>query len=927
MKLLRLLPIFLCLSISLFGQKITLKGTVVDTLDQPLAGATIMLLQAQDSVLAKFGISDGQGQFSLEKISPDDYILQITYLGYANHSQLLGLSAQKTDFDLENIQLLPENAVLNTVEIKAEHIPIRFKKDTIEYNAAAFQTRPNADVEALLKKLPGVEVERDGTIKAQGETVQNVLVEGKEFFGNDPKIATKNLPADAVDKVQVFDKKSDIAEFSGIDDGREAKTINLELKDGKKKGYFGNITGGYGTEDRYEGKFNINKFGKNIQASAIGMLNNTNQQGFSFNDYINLMGGLNNLLSGNGGRIELRLDSDELGLPIDGGQQNYGFTNTGAGGLNINWELNKKTKLNASYFYSNIERIYDRIETRQSLLASQSYRSDRISETKQNTEGHRLNINLESKIDSFQTIKWRSSLGYNDKNGYNNSLSQTYNLSEILENEGNRNYQSTGNNLSLNSSLIYLRRFRKKGRFFTTDLSLSKRDNQQNGHLHSVNQFFLNALFSDTLQQRQNQSDDQLDYGIRVSYTEPLGKRKYLEANYSHQNYSNELVKDFFDIIENREQLNTLLSDHFQRDYIYDKAGFNFKMNRKKWNLTAGISGQNSSLKGVLINREIPINRNFFNLLPTLDFNYDLSAGKTLRFNYRTSVRAPSLEQLQPIVDNSDPLNVYVGNPDLQPEYRHNLQLNFNLFDQFSSIGIFANLDANIIRNRIINARNIDDLFRQTIEPVNVDHDFRLRSWLSFGAPIKFIKSRLNINANFNYHRGNYLVNDITDISKSLISTLDIYVNNRNTDIIDILIGTKLTQNRVKYEIDNALNQTYIDQIYYADLSLNLGKTWTINSSMDYTRYSAESFGSARAIPIWKASISKFILKNQRGQIKLAAMDLLNKNLGVNRFSQLNFIQEERIASLGRYFLLSFSYSLSGFNGRGEGGIHFVRRR
>ena len=927
MKSLKLLPLFLFFFIALNGQKGTLKGTVVDTLNEPLIGATVMILQAKDSVLTKFGITNKEGQFFLKRLSPDDYILQIAYLGYASISQPISFLNQLNVKDLGIIELLPESAVLDLVEVKADHIPIQFKKDTIEYNAIAFKTRPNAVVEDLLKKLPGVEVGRDGSIKAQGETVQNMLVDGKEFFGNDPKIATKNLPANAIDKVQVFDKKSDIAEFSGIDDGREAKTINLTLKEDKKKGYFGKVKGGYGTDQRYEGKFNVNRFGNNIQISGIGMLNNTNQQGFSINDYINMMGSLNNLLSGGSGSISFNLDSEELGLPLNGGQKNQGFTNTAAGGFNLNWEANKKTKLHTSYFYNKIKRDRKKTETRQSLLTDQSYNSDKDAHTIRENEGHRLNVNLDSKIDSFQTIKWRSSIGYNKNFGTNTSFSQTFNLAEQLENNSNRNYASDGDDFRLNSNFIYLRRFHKKGRFFTGNLAYDIRNKQQDSELKAINNFFGIEVFADSLNQTHEQENKQTNYGVGLSYTEPLGKRKYLEINYSYQNFGNRLIKDVFDKKENRLLVNEQLTNHFQRDYLYNRGGLNFKWNQKKWKLTAGINAQNSSLKGKLILEGIAIEKNFFNVLPKLNFDYDFKAARNLRFTYRTSVREPSLEQLQPIVDNSDPLNIYAGNPELVSEYLHDFRLNFHSFDQFSSISIFGNVNATFTKDKILNAREIDDLFRQTIQPVNFGNNFSLRSYLSFGAPIHFIKSRVNVNVENNYQSGNYLVNKVANNFNGVFTSLDISLSNKNTDIIDLSIGAKLTKNQVKYAVNNRLNQSYLNEIYYTDLAINIGKNWVISSTMDYTRYSAESFGSPIDLPIWQAALSRYVFKNQRGTFKLKAYDILNKNLGINRTNQLNFVQEERIVSLGRYFLLSFTYALSGFGGDSRGGIEFTHRR
>ncbi|MEM1124409.1 MAG: TonB-dependent receptor, partial [Bacteroidota bacterium] len=406
------------------------------------------------------------------------------------------------DNGLGVIALRPQTAVLNTVEVKADYVPLRIKKDTIEYNAAAFGTKPNAVVEDLLKKLPGVTVDRNGTIKAQGETVEKVLVDGKEFFGNDPKIATQNLPADAIDKVQVFDKKSDLAEFSGIEDGQDAKTINLSLKEDKKKGYFGKVKGG-GSLDRYEGKLNVNRFGQKVQTSILGMFNNTNQPGFSFNDYINMMGGLGNLMNGGG---SLSLNSEEVGLPLDSGRKNQGFTTTNAGGVNLNTQLSKKTKLHASYFLHGLNANQDTEGFQTNIVGSRQFANQSTAEMHRQKMGHRFNTNVETKITPTQTLKWRTNLGWTAKQLVSEGQGLTIGQNADLENTTNRTRDNESTNFRLNSNLTYLKKFAKKGRLFTASLGLERGKTDGMGTLQATNQFFTSVLMIDSL--RQQQVDD-----------------------------------------------------------------------------------------------------------------------------------------------------------------------------------------------------------------------------------------------------------------------------------------------------------------------------------------------------------------------------------------------------------------------------------
>lgn len=898
----------------------SIKGSVADSSGMALQGATIVLMQAADSVLVAFGISEPDGAFAIPKTSKGDYILQISYVGYQTFHRQISLDKE---LQLGLIRLQLESAVLKEVLVKGDHIPIAIRNDTIEYNAAAFQVEPNAPVEDLLRKLPGVEVDRQGNIKAQGEDVGKVLVDGKEFFGNDPKIATKNLPADAVDKVQVFDKKSEMAEFSGIGDGNEQKTINLALKEDKKQGFFGNVTAGYGTDERYQGKANINRFSKNSQLSALGMLNNLNEQGFSINDYINFMGGLQNMLAG-GGSLRISIGDGESGIPLDFGESR-GIATTGAGGLNFNYELGDRVELHSSYFYNRVANDLQRSLFRENLLDDgRSFSTEEHSAELSRNTNHRVNTTLRFEADSSQRLIFRGGLGFNDAFLDNYRNSQTGGISGNPENSGLSDYRSDGENLNWDLNGTYLVRFRKPGRVFTTNLSLGMAANDQTGSLYSENTFQVLAI-TDTIRQRQTSQNEQLNYGGRISYTEPLGKGKYLEANYSHQNYGNEVEKEFYDLSPADEVFNPQLSSHYKRDYLYDRGGLNFRYNRKKYNFTLGAALQHSRLEGELLDEQIPIRKTFTNLLPSFRGNYDFSPSRHLELEYNTEIREPSLEQLQPIVDNSDPLNIYSGNPDLRAEYAHNLDLRFMSFDQFSNTSIFTNFRGRYSANRITNSQTIDSLFRQLITPVNIADDWEGNGFFSFGAPLKFIQSRINFDADAGYNRSTLYVNGKPDRVDRWQGSLGLSLEYNKKKWIDAVAGVRWGFNTTRLAASESLDQDFFEQNLFADLTIKPAKTWSIEQSIDYTAYRGSAFPNTELGPIWRASVSKFLWKNKL-QLKLSAFDLLGKNTGIYRSSQFNFLQEERVNALGRYVMISATWALSGF-GSEEGGIQITTRR
>jgi len=930
-KFIILTTALLLLVIVLKGQNnrsIGITGKLVDTTGVSLPSATIVLVQAIDSVMQSFTISNEDGNFTFKKIPEGNYILQISYLGYRNMSKAITVQSEGETMDLGEIILDQQNLFLDEVEIEVARIPIIIKQDTIEYNADSFKTSPNAMVEDLLKKLPGIEVDREGNVKAQGEAVRKVLVDGKEFFSNDPKIATKNLPADAVDKVQVFDKMSEMSEFTGIDDGNREKTINLALKDDKKKGYFGTVGGGYGTDDRYEGKLSVNRFTDNLQLSVLGSSNNTNQHSFSFMDYINFMGGLQSM-SGGGGSVSLQMDAIG-GMGGMGGAGSNGINTTFSGGVNLNYDLSEKTEISSSYFYNSVENDLQQEVFRQNFLESGSYVSESFSDQISKNTNHRLNFKLKQTINDFQDLSLRTNLSFSDGSLSSFEENNTFGISGILENQGIAGNLSFGDNLRFNSDLIYRRKFKKTGRSLVLNTRINKSDDNKDRRLDALNSFLPGDPllgFTETIMQNQVQTNDQLNYGITLSYTEPLGKKRYLEFSYAHQNNNNDLDKDFFDIMPDGQRIfNDVLSNLYKRRYTYNRGGAKLLINKPGATITAGLNVQSSILNGRIISEGNEINKDFLTVLPSLRWKINFSTSNHMNITYSTNLREPSLEQLQPIVDNSNPLSAYVGNPDLKAEYTHRFGINYMLFDQFNFTNVFVTFNSSYTQNKITNARTIDSLFRQLTQPVNVDHNFTARGYISFGTPLKFMGAKVNINLSSTYNRGILFVNTVENNTDRWNNSVDLSFENRKKKALDIKFGAKYSFNDTRYSENSNLDQGFTTRIYYSDFSLTILKDWTLNSTFDYTIYQGDAFGSNREVPIWRAFIAKNFLSTKRGQLKLSVYDLLNENVGINRTSELNYIQDQRVNALGRFFMLSLSYSLSAVGNKGiDIDIHHAR--
>ncbi len=932
MKKLFLHLILVFISWHVHAQKFTLKGTVSDSSGTSFEMATVILLNAADSVMAGFSVTNAKGLFLIDDIRSGDYLINISYLGYEEYSQAISLTANT---DLGSVMLKVISQELLEVTVSDSYIPVRIKKDTIVYNADAFATQPQDNVEQLLKRLPGMEVESDGSVKAQGETVQKILVDGKEFFGKDPQIATKNLPADAISRIEVFDERSDMTQFTGIDDGQREKTINLILKDGKKAGYFGNATGGYGTENRFKTNLNINRFTKKTQISAIGMYNNVNEQGFSFGDYVSFMGGMGNVMGGGGGGGG-RMNAN---LPIGTGLGD-GIVQTGAGGLNVNVDISEKIKLNNSFFTNNINNILDQESFRQSLLVNGGFTTEQKSLLENINSNHNFNSTLRAQIDSTQNLIVRLSAGLNVGSSIRTANSANYDESGGTQSLGLQQNTSESDRLSFNINTTYMKKLGKQGRFFSTNLVFGLMGQTQLGNVDNKNQFNRPlGVENINILQNQNQTNNQNNYNIKLSYTEPLGKRRYLEFNVNRSNFSNDFEKLFFDLfpaLSPTERLNTDLSNAYNRDFTQTSAGFNYKINKNTASLTVGSALQHSTLNGIInafnpLIETPPIKRSVVNILPNLAYTKDISRSKSLRINYNTSINEPSLEQLQPIVDNSDPLNIYIGNPELRTAYRHRLNLNYNSFSQFTNTGFFMGFNANFTHNPIVNARTIDEFFVQTTTPINTPYSISSNMFMNFNTPLKFIKHRVSMNNSVGHNNNFLFINGVENVVNRYSNTIGVRLDNSKKQLVDIAYGVNWSWNKTAYNLNSDLNAQFSNYSYFSELNLNLPNNWNLGTDIRSNIYSQEDFGDRVTITRWQANVSKILLPSKKLRVALSAFDLLNQNRNINRNANINFVEDTRIVSIGRYFMMSVGYSFSGFGntssspfGGGRGGMRMM---
>lgn len=911
-----LLLIACCFAFVAQAQKTgSIKGTLMDTIaQQPVASATITLLKKKDSSLVTFTMTNNKGSFELTGVAAGEYRLLVTHVKYHPVSRAISISASESDIRLPTIILHDLNRTLDEVVVNAESPPVTLIGDTVQYNAGSFKTIPNANVEQLLKKMPGIQVGKDGTVKAQGQKVKRILVDGKEFFGTDPKIATKNLPADAVDKVQVYDKMSDAAQLTGFDDGNSEKTINLKLKQDKKKGWFGKATAGGGTNDRYDGKFNLNSFKGARQLSAIGMANNTNAEGFSFMDMMNFNGELSRMQQS--GNASFTVNAEDPVSAVMGGGNSSGIKTVGGGGLNYNNIIGKKIDFTSNYFYNHYNPQQESDVQRQYFLPDSSYFYQQHTNSNNVNNTHRANVSADIQIDSSQSLKITASAGYQENRNSSQNNYKTLTEDQQLANEGFSNNQSSGKGSNVSSDLLYRKRFQRKGRTFSLGLQTSFNNTESNGSLLSVNHFYNRKPEFDSIYQHNTIKGDMKSYNVRAVYTEPLFKRSLLEFSLGRSNTRSTADKVTYDYNHSTgkfDHLNTDLTNDFENTYGYTNAGFRIRTRQQKFSLAAGLNWQQAALEGKIMagTKDSLARKTFNNLLPSMRFQYNFTRYRNLSINYTAITNQPTMSQLQPVPDITDPLNIREGNPYLKQEFSHLAQLSFMAVDPFRNKNLFAFFNLQETQHKIVDYDVVDSLGIKHTRPVNVNGVYNITGTISLSLPLRLVPGSVNFGSNVGYSKTKQFINAAPNNIRTFSLGPNIRFDLNPSSKIDVSFSGGFNYYKTDYSLQPTLNTGYFSQQYEGEINWQLPADFYFSTNFTYTINSRRANGYNTNVPLWNASFSRQFLRFNRGELKFSAFDLLNENVGINRSTNQNYIEDSRTKNLQRFFQLSFTYSLS----------------
>lgn len=886
---------------------VNVTGSVVEQgSDTPIEQATVRLLNVKDSAMVRGVVSARNGSFTLKNVKKGSYLLHITFIGYDPLYQPLQITGKKNPVNVGKLELSDGAIELGEAVVIGKAPEVTVRNDTVEYNADSYKVTEGSVLEDLLKKMPGVEVDSEGKITVNGKEVKKVMVDGKEFFSDDPKVASKNLPAKMIDKLQVLDKKSDMAQMTGFDDGEEETVINLTVKPGMKQGWFGNAYGGYGSKDRYEGNAMVNRFVNNDQITFMGGANNTNNMGFS-----DLASTMFSGMGGGGGRR-------------GGFGAGSGITSSGNAGLNFSKEFKPdKLTLGGNTRYSHSDNDARSKSDRQNILPgdSSSYdNSEAMSRTKSDNFG--VDFRLEWKPDTMTQLIFRPSFSLSHSMNDNFSDATTLDNERDTVNTNKSNNYSESNGYNLNASIDFSRKLNNKGRVFSATLSGGNSDSYSDGMNRSDIVYFnqTDALKNSIIDQRSRYDNKGFNYRAYVSWVEPIGHNNFIQATYSISQRKQEALKNVYnqdaDGIYN--VLDSAYSQSYRNNFISQRASLSFKSQRAKFNYTIGLNldpSYSSSENFVGDTTLSKITRKVVNLSPMAQFNYMFDKRTNLRIMYNGRTSQPSMTQLQPVADISDPTNITIGNPDLNPRYTNNVFIRFQQFTPEKQRAFMIMANGSYIINDIVSYTSYNQetgVKTTTYKNVNGNYSGNVRMMLN--TPLKNKKFSINSMTMASFANSNGYINEEKNTNRNLILSERGGIDFRSS-YLDLGVNGNIRYNATSNSLQKENNQNTFNYGAGGYTTIYLPLDFKIESDVNWSTNSGYGDGFKQNEVLWNASASKSFLKNNQGTLRFKIYDILQQRSNISRSVTASYIQDSEYNTLGSYFMVHFIYRFSIFKG------------
>lgn len=903
----------------------SLSGTVTDkTTKEGLISATVQLVASDGK--SSYTSTDLNGNFQFKKLQPGTYTLQVTYVGYKSYKakQTLSEGQEKR----VKIEMSEDAQLLGEVSVQGRATRAEQQGDSLLYNAEAFQVMMGSSAEDLLAKMPGIVVE-GGTIQAQGEQVQKVLVDGKEFFDGDVNLAIKNLPSDVIASIEVFDKKSEQAEFTGFDDGEEIKTINIVTKSGFRQGTFGEVSGGYGTDDRYKVNGNLNFFNDDRRISVLGMSNNVNQQNFSQEDLAGVMSA-GNSGRGRGGRGGG--GGGQPGAPGGGNASNFmvgtlgGVTSANGFGLNYVDQWGEKWKMTGSYFFNQSDNLTQQQTDREyfeSVLPGMTY--SEYQENSMKNWNHRFNMKLDYQMTERTSLQFRPTLSFQNNDSY--GLLQGQNLvNGTTDSETETTSMGKSNAYNIGADLMLRHRFLKEGRTLSLMLSGKMSNTDSDTYTDYLNMLYgleLSQVTDDYSQWKQTMNRQ---YTLRsnLSYTEKLTDNLQLQLGYKMSYTDSENDKKTYDrsaVTDLYDQLDESLSNEYQSGYLTQAGNVGLRYRAGKLSAMLGVDAQWANLKGDLVYPQPDgLSHKYFSVLPSFTLRYSLDRTNSFQLRYRSRSSSPSVTDLQNVIDNSNPLFLSAGNPNLDQQVSHTANLRY-LRTTKSGHTFIAMVGATIQQDYVADSTFVarEDIAlsptvtlnkgSQFTRPVNLDGYYSLQSMVTYGFPVDFLRSNINFSLSANYANVSTIFDGVESRTRELNLIPKLIIGSNISKNLDFTASYSAGINKMFSSLDTAAESDYVTHTAAAKLGWPFFWGLTFRSTFNYIGYTGLDTGTEDYF-LWNLSLGKKFLKNNAAEIRIEAFDVLKQNQAFTHRTGSNYYDYVNSNVLQPYAMISFVYTI-----------------